>query len=146
MSSGSLSAMQIIRFVNEHRVLRFAIAGGLSTATYLVLMFALPSLLTLPALYINVLAVFGSSIVSYVGQKYFTFRLPGQHVQSISKFIAQTVSALVVSSLLVSLFAAISDARIGAVLAAVSIPLFNYYMFKYWTFAHRSTYHKGTVE
>ncbi len=78
-------------------------------------MFALPSLLTPPALYINVLAVFGSSIVSYVGQKYFTFRLPGQHVQSISKFIAQTVSALVVSSLLVSLFAAISDARIGAV-------------------------------
>lgn len=120
------------------RVLRFAIAGGAATAVYLGLGLLLVKVGV--ALIVSHVAAFsGGFIVSYFGQKYFTFRVRGEHGRTGSRFVMATLFlAAAAAGLTIALRWLGMRPEWVIVTNTVSYPVMSFFVHNAWTFRGRA--------
>lgn len=118
------------------RFIRFCLVGVPVTASYAVTAYAGIAWLGLPMLAANLLGCAASIIVSYLGQKYFTFRSLGEHQVELPKFLVLCVVAICASSICMAVIANTGvDYRIALVVSAGAIAVVNFTVMNIWVFA-----------
>jgi putative flippase GtrA len=122
------------RFGDHARILRFLIVGGTATAVYFGLALAASSAGL--AVEISHLIAFAVSIVvSYFGQKLFTFRVQGEHARNVTRFAIATAGISTLQFLLVAGLNAVRIDRVLIFLASSAFyPAASFLVHSYWTF------------
>ena len=116
--------------------MRFSIVGVVVTASYMAGTYSGIRWLGLSPLQSNWLGCAASIVISYLGQKYFTFRSEGAHQIELPKFLLTCTIAVVFSSLSISTTSHLGiDYRIGILIAAFILPLCNFTIMNLWVFS-----------
>ncbi len=128
------------------RLVRFGIAGLISTLSYLLLAIALALLGTLPDAVSSALAYLISLGISYGLQSRMVFRVNGDSATQLSRFLATAIAGFALATGIVYVC---SDqlgwpTPVGTILVCILIPLANYLLFKGWVFV--APRHEGTLE
>ncbi|MGH8506695.1 MAG: GtrA family protein [Stenotrophobium sp.] len=119
------------------RLLRFGLVGLFVTGGYAVSTYAAIRWLHALPLYASLLGCVVAIIVSYLGQKYFTFRSEGAHRIELPKFLlACTVAVVGSSASMIAVTHARLDYRLGILISALVLPLCNFTVMHLWVFAH----------
>jgi putative flippase GtrA len=118
------------------RLPRFATIGLASTLLYAALAFGF-SHMGFAATEASVLAFLLAAIFSYAGHKYVTFVSGGSHAFELPRFLALSVTGLVVVSVLPAFLTGMLGlpAAVPFLLACVVIPVVNYIVLGRWVFA-----------
>lgn len=118
------------------KLLRFAIVGVVVTASYSSVAYAGLAWLRLSPIMSSVLACSAAIVVSYLGQKYFTFRSTVGHQLELPKFLAACMIAVVASTVCLSVVTHAGwDFRIAILISALVLPLCNFTVMNLWVFA-----------
>lgn len=121
------------RFFGQ-RWVRFGIVGGVSTAVYAALGLAF-AWWQWPVLLGNALAYILSFVVSYLGQKNWTFASHLPHAQLLPKFAALQGAGLLLNTAIIALLMHLGVAYMFAMpVAIVLVPVFVYVVSKLWIF------------
>lgn len=124
------------------RFIRFCLVGVPVTASYAAVGYVGIEWLGLPILAANLLGCAASISVSYVGQKYFTFRSDGKHQVELPKFLVTCVVAIFASSICMTAITRTGvDYRIALVVSAGVIAVANFTVMNLWVFARRPHAH-----
>lgn len=119
------------------RLLRFAVVGVVVTGSYMLVTYAGIRYLSLTAVISGWYGCAAAIAVSYLGQKYFTFRSDGAHRIELPKFLLTCVIALAVSSVCMwAVDHAGLDYRLGVLIGAALLPLCNFGVMYLWVFRH----------
>lgn len=119
------------------KLLRFAVVGSVVTGGYAIVAYSGIHWAGLNPQLANLIGCLAAIAVSYIGQKYFTFRSQQGHQFELPRFLLVCTLAVVASSASVATAIAIGlDYRIGIVIAAVAIPLCNFVVLNLWVFAN----------
>ncbi len=118
------------------RMLRFAGVGVFVTASYALTTFACIEWAHWHPVAAGLAACAVAIAVSYLGQKYFTFRSDAEHRIELPKFLAACMLAVVVSTACLTATAKLGiDYRAGILISAVLLPLCNFTVMNFWVFA-----------
>lgn len=117
------------------KMLRFAVVGVVVTGSYALTTFAgiewagwHPALAGFAACAVAI-------VVSYLGQKYFTFRSDEEHRIELPKFLAACMLAVVVSTASLTTITELGlDYRLGILISALLLPLCNFTVMNLWVF------------
>lgn len=120
------------------KLLRFGLVGTLVTGSYALVTYSGVHYLHLLPQVANLIGCCVAIMLSYTGQKYFTFRSARGHRFELPRFLVICVLAVLASSASVACaHGAGLDYRIGILGAAVVIPLCNFVVLNLWVFATR---------
>lgn len=117
------------------RLLRFALVGLVVTVSYVAVAWCTVRFAGVAPVPASMLAWGAVMFVSYVGQKYFTFRSDGAHRVELPRFVVTAALAFVVST--GSMAGATRSGlpyEAGIALAAVVIPLCSFVVMSLWVF------------
>jgi putative flippase GtrA len=118
------------------RLLRYAIAGGLSALTHLGVLTALVELAELRAVVASTVGFVASIAVSYGLQRRWVFASRGQHRTLLPRFLTVTAVALLLNTVVLHLGTEVFTVHYVLVqLVAIGlIPVSNYLLNSLWTF------------
>lgn len=120
------------------KLVRFGLVGTLVTGSYALVTYSGVRYLYLSPQGANLLGCFVAIVLSYTGQKYFTFRSARGHRVELPRFLVVCVLAVLASSASVACAQGAGlDYRIGILGAAIVIPLCNFVVLNLWVFATR---------
>lgn len=109
--------------------------GGLATVTYYVLAMLLAYLTTCSVMLVNTIAYGAGFIVSYTGQKYWTFQSRSSHKKTLPLFFAVAASGFVLNSLIVWVTVNLGlPYAIAALLATAVVTVMSYILQRYVVF------------
>ncbi|MEP0313258.1 GtrA family protein [Hyphomonas sp.] len=115
-------------------ILRFGLVGLAGTAIYAAVAYCL-SWNEVPVLYAHIVASVVSLVVSYIGQKKFTFRVRGGHRRVGARFIIGTAIVVAGQSFVVWLLDLLGLTPNLTLLAGILFyPLASYIIHSFWTF------------
>lgn len=121
--------------LDSKQFIRFLIAGGLATVTYYVLAMLLAYLTTCSVMLVNTIAYGAGFIVSYTGQKYWTFQSRSSHRKTLPLFFAVAAGGFLLNSLIV--WEAINFGlpyAVAALLAIAVVTVMSYIFQRYVVF------------
>ena len=129
--SGSTGAL-----LNGPRLLRYAVAGGLSALTHLGTMTVLVETGTASPVIASTIGFVLSIAVSYTLQKRWVFASAARHLPTMLKFLVATVVALVLNAVVLALGTEVWSLNylLVQLVALVLIPVSNYLINSFWTF------------
>lgn len=117
------------------KLLRFGLVGVPVTVSYGVSAYAAVRWLAMAPWLANLVGCAAAIAVSYIGQKYFTFRSHGAHQLELPKFLVTCVVAIVASSLCIAAITRAGvDYRLGLLTSALLIALCNFTVMNLWVF------------
>ena len=116
------------------QILRFLVVGGTATSVYFFLALAgVGAGLSVEAAHILAFAV--SIVVSYFGQKLFTFRVQGEHVRNVARFAIATAGISILQFLcVIGLNAMHLDKVLIFLASSVIYPVSSFIVHSTWTF------------
>lgn len=119
------------------RLLRFGLAGGLAALVHLLLVVLLVERLACPPLRANALAFVAAFLVSYAGQRYFTFAdSSNPHRQALPRHLFVALAGLLLNQSLFALLLATTSLpyplALGLVLVAVAG--LSFLLGRHWVF------------
>lgn len=123
------------------RLVRFAIAGGTSTALYGIFAFILSSAIDTKFLYIHALSFALAIPFSYMLQKKFTFRHNGAHKQTAWRFLITTGAAFLITSATSFFLVDVWHMAewMGIVIVMFIVPVISFITMSCWVFVNRMT-------
>lgn len=141
-STSSLAALAwahgLYRRIVGQRWIRFGLVGGVATLSYFLLGLLFVQICRLPLLFGNALAYAISFVVSYAGQRIWTFQARGSHAVMLPKFAAAQLLGLGLNSLIVAALNRLGVSYWLSMIAAIAIvPVFVFLICKYWVFKSR---------
>lgn len=115
---------------------RFSVVGLLSTLTYFVVANIGLVVVTLDAAVISLFAYCTGMIVSFLGHKFVTFRVPEKTGRHFVRFLIMSAGGIAISFGGMWLVADILRAPPfwGTLLVAVMVPAFSFVVMKFWVF------------
>lgn len=117
------------------RMVRFGIVGLVVTGSYAGTTYICVRWLGFNAVGAGLLGCAAAIVVSYLGQKYFTFRSDGAHRIELPKFLVACLIAVAVSS---ACMWAVDhrglDYRLGILISAILLPVCNFTVMNLWVF------------
>lgn len=123
------------------RLVRFAIAGGASTALYGIFAFTLSMAIHTKFIYIHALSFALAIPFSYMLQKKFTFRHNGSHKKTAWRFLITTGAAFLITS--VTSFFLVDvwymPEWLGIVIVMLIVPIISFITMSCWVFVNRMT-------
>jgi putative flippase GtrA len=117
---------------NTGTLLRFAVVGAITTTIDFVFFTTLVAAALAPAL-ANIFSYSCGIAVSYVLNRSWTFRARRSHIQAV-KFVAATVTGLLISTGLVAVLATILPPLVAKILSVPVVFGWNYLMSRLWVF------------
>jgi putative flippase GtrA len=120
----------------RHKLVRFAIVGGGSTLSY-VLLYTLLRAWGVDQALANAGAFFIAVIVQYAGHSLFTFRKPPADAAQIIRFVVMIGLGFASSAVITGPLASATGLAplIAAAIVAVALPVQNYVFMTLWVFA-----------
>jgi putative flippase GtrA len=133
------SLLTVVLPPSLHRVVRFGLAGLVSTLAYFLLINALVLAAGMPPVAASVCAYLLSLGISYLLQSRFTFRVNADSVGQVARFVITSLAGLIVSWCVMAITIDVLTWPyfVGAVAICVLIPLVNFFVFRGWVFAMR---------
>lgn len=125
---------------NFFLIVRFGLVGSLATAIHMAILWILLSMTTLPVLIANTIAFISAFGFSFAGNYLWTFGAPGAPKRALLRFLAISVSAFLLNSVLlgVILDSGLFDPTSAAIASAVVIPIITFFASRIWAFKHQS--------
>jgi putative flippase GtrA len=122
-----------------HLVVRFGLTGLTTTLVYFFLTNAFVLLLRMPPVVASVCAYLLSIGISYLLQSRFTFRVNGDSVDQVVRFVVASLAGLAASWCVMAITVAVLEWPYlsGALFVCVLIPAINFFVFRGWVFAMR---------
>lgn len=121
--------------LHSKQFVRFLIAGGAATITYYALAMLLDCFTTFSVMLINTIAYGIGFIVSYAGQKYWTFKNHSSHRETLPLFFAVAAGGFLLNSLIVWVGIHFGlHYAIAALLAIVAVTIISYFFQRYVVF------------
>jgi putative flippase GtrA len=122
-----------------HRVVRFGLAGLVSTLVYFMFINALVLAAGTPPVAASVCAYLLSLGISYLLQSRFTFRVNADSVGQVARFVITSLAGLIVSWCVMAITIDVLSWPyfVGAAAICLLIPLVNFFVFRGWVFAMR---------
>lgn len=131
----SISIKQLALTLLAKRWLRFGLVGGAATAVYFLFGLLFVKLLGWPLLLGNASAYVLGFVVSYSGQKKWTFASRAKVVTSLPKFALAQIVGLGVNSVVIKACAGLSvNYELSMALATLLAPVAVYLLCKLWVF------------
>jgi putative flippase GtrA len=125
----------------EHKLLRFAIVGGIATLIQYLTLIGSVELWHWNAVVASSVGYFLGAIANYLLNYYFTFRSDNRHRVAAARFAIVAVAGLALNALLMALLA--EKLRlpyvVAQVLATVGTLIWNYWANSIWSFGRRSS-------
>jgi putative flippase GtrA len=119
------------------RMLRFALVGTVVTGGYAASAYGGIEWMGMRPLSANLLGCAVAIIISYAGQKYFTFRSDGSHRVELPKFLFISLCAVACSTFSITVVTHIGlDYRVGILISAAAVQLGNFMAMNLWVFSH----------
>ena len=135
---GGKSVCPVVCFFNSLlalRWVRFGLVGAAATAAYFLCGLVFVKILGLPLLAGNACAYALGFIVSYSGQKRWTFASKGSTGKSLPKFALAQLAGLCLNSIIVDWAVRLGAAyEFAMLLATVLVPVAVYFICKLWVF------------
>lgn len=129
--------MNLVDKLLAHRIVRFALTGGLATLTHIVVAFALLHFFSARVFYANLTGFACAFGLSYLMQSLFVFRKT-LSLKNLVRFFTVQFSALLVSQLISELLQGTND-YLRVLLVVFMIPLVTYLIHRFWTYNQPST-------
>lgn len=129
--------MNLVDKLLAHRIVRFALTGGLATLTHIVVAFALLHFFSACVFYANLTGFACAFGLSYLMQSLFVFRKT-LSLKNLVRFFTVQFSALLVSQLISELLQGAND-YLRVLLVVFMIPLVTYLIHRFWTYSQPST-------
>lgn len=113
------------------RLFRFGLVGGAASLTYALVAYGLLTYSALGTGLASSLAYVVAIPVSFVGQKYFTFRSDGRTMTELPKFLVIQVANIILCGVILKLATDIwgLPAIVGILMVVVVVPLASYVLF-----------------
>lgn len=117
-------------------VSRFTVVGIIAAVVHIATVWSLISYFGVAPLLANLIAFLSAFSVSFAGQYFWTFRSDRKWHQALRRFLLVSASAFGINNLVLSalLGAELVAPAVGAVLAAMIIPVFTYLLGRWWAF------------
>ena len=132
---GSLRERLSFDLAGLMQLVRFVLVGGATTLLYAALALGLIFLGGLRPLTAHLIAYAIAVPVSFLGQKFFTFRFAGDQQRALRRFLASTLAALLLSTVGMALVVrAELPSYSGILLTMASVPATSYLMMALWVF------------
>lgn len=129
--------MNLANKLLAHRIVRFALTGGLATLTHIAVAFALLHFFSAHVFYANLAGFACAFGLSYLMQSLFVFR-KALSLKNLVRFFTVQFSALLVSQLISELLQGTND-YLRVLLVVFMIPLVTYLIHRIWTYNQPST-------
>jgi putative flippase GtrA len=128
-----------IRLSDMMRLVRFAVTGGLASGVYSITVILAIDRLGLNAFYASVIGYLVAIPVSFVGQKFWTFRATGALKRELPGFLAVQALNLLAAAIIMAFFVDFLrlDRLIGVALVVGAIPLMTYILLSRNVFKQR---------
>ena len=108
------------------------------TLTYMAVVWAAVEQFSLAPLKASLIGYCIAIVLSYLGQKYFTFRSEGAHRVELPKFLVTSAISFAGSVGAMAATTALGwDYRVGILSAATLVPLGTFVVMYFWVFRHR---------
>lgn len=127
----------LVRFLPNrlHRIVRFAMAGVVTTLLYFVLTNILILSATVTPAVASVTGYLISLAVSYALQSQYAFRAERHSPRQVGRYVVTGVAGLVVSWVVMAMFSVLDfPPQAGTVFVCGLIPIANYWSYKTWVF------------
>ena len=130
--------LSLIRAALERSFVRYLVTGAAATLVYFLGGLFFVRLLGWPLLPGNACAFILGFIVSYAGQRFWTFRQArGRHAELLPRFALTQAAGLAANSLLVGLLDMAGCPYEASMIAASAlVPLLTYALLRFWVFRH----------
>lgn len=124
------------QLTDPRRLLRYAVAGGLSALSHLGVLTALVELAAVRPVVASTVGFVTSIAVSYGLQRSWVFASRGDHRRLLPRFLTVTAVALLLNTLVVHVGTEVLDTHYALVqlVAFAVIPVSNYLLNSLWTF------------
>lgn len=121
-------------------ILRFGVSGVTTTLAYFVLTNAFVLSRMMTPVFSSVCAYVISVAISYLMQSRFTFRINGDSLDQVVRFVVMSLAGLVVSWCVMALTVDLLHwpYLTGAIGVCVIIPVLNFFLMRGWVFAVRA--------
>lgn len=128
--------LSLMRAALEHSFARNLVSGGLATLVYFLCGLLVVRLLDWPLLFGNACAFIVAFIVSYTGQRFWTFRqATGRHAVFLPRFAAVQAAGLAVNSLIIAVLDGLGcPYELSMIVASALVPLLTYALLRCWVF------------
>lgn len=121
--------------LDSRQLVRFVLTGGLATISYYIVAMSLDCLSQFPLMLINTIAYGFGFIVSYAGQKYWTFKNNKSHKRTLPLFIVASGVGFLLNSLMVWSGVKLGFSyAISALAAIVTVTAVSYLLQRYIVF------------
>ena len=119
-----------------YQFLRFAIIGGATTITHIIVALWLNEILGLTALTANFLAFATAVMVSYLGNHRWTFSRQGQHDRYLPRFVIVALTGMILNQLIVYGLVDLGrwSYRMALVIVVFAVPLITFTLNRLWVF------------
>ncbi|MCM8627397.1 GtrA family protein [Accumulibacter sp.] len=115
---------------------RFGLIGLMATAVHLLMVWQLIARTELPALVANLLAFLTAFWVSFVGNYFWTFQVPGSPWRALCRFLLIATSGLALNTLLLAclLSGNLLSPTAAALVSTAAVPAVTFLASRFWGF------------
>lgn len=124
----------------HRQISRFAIVGMAATAVHIAMALCLNGLAAIPPLRANVLAFLMAWVISYLGNRGWTFAATTRHGVAMPRFLAVSLAGFAVNQALVFIITDLAGQPLWMAMipVAVIVPAVSFLLSRLWVFAAHS--------